>query len=96
MLASASPRKPMVLMRKRSASSCSLLVAWDAKASGNSFTGIPKPSSIIRIRLRPPSSTSTEILVVACIDGIFNELLDDGCGAFNDFAGGDAVDQSGG
>ena len=32
----------------------------------------------------------------AGVDGVFDEFLDDGCGAFDDFAGGDAVDQSGG
>jgi hypothetical protein len=59
MLARASPRKPMVLMRNRSSSSRSLLVAWDAKASGSSSGGMPPPSSVTRISARPPSSTST-------------------------------------
>src|SRR5687768_11004961 len=61
MLASASPRKPIVATAVSSASSRSLLVACWAKASGSSPGGIPPPSSITRISDRPPSSISTVI-----------------------------------
>ena len=30
------------------------------------------------------------------VDGVFNDLLDDGSRPFDDFAGGDAIDQGGG
>src|SRR5262245_21282630 len=55
---SASPRNPSVAMERRSLTSCSLLVAWRSKASMASSRDIPQPSSLIRIRRRPPASTS--------------------------------------
>src|SRR6185437_13663308 len=63
MLASASPRKPSVRNSSRSFRSLSLLVAWRARASGNSWAGIPRPLSLTRISWRPPSATSTSIRV---------------------------------
>ena len=59
MLASASPRKPIVLTAASSASSRTLLVACCANASGNSSAGMPPPSSTTRISALPPSSIST-------------------------------------
>ncbi|SPF32486.1 hypothetical protein SBA4_1160002 [Candidatus Sulfopaludibacter sp. SbA4] len=56
---SASPRNPRVAMESRSFTSRSLLVAWRSKASSASSRSMPQPSSTMRIRRRPPDSTST-------------------------------------
>src|SRR5437867_7964665 len=55
---SASPRNPSVLIESRSLTSRSLLVAWRSKASIASSRDMPQPSSVMRIRRRPPLSTS--------------------------------------
>ena len=55
----ASPRKPSVEIESRSLTSRSLLVACRSKASRASSRNIPQPSSAMRIRRRPPDSTST-------------------------------------
>src|SRR5579862_6564941 len=55
----ASPRKPKVAMESRSFTSRSLLVAWRSKASKASSRSMPQPSSAMRIRRRPPLSTSS-------------------------------------
>jgi len=62
MLASASPRKPSVATRSRSASVAILLVACRASASGRSWRAIPPPSSVTRTRFAPPSSRDTAAL----------------------------------
>ena len=62
MLASASPRKPSVATRSRSASVAILLVAWRASASGSSSGAIPPPSSVTRTRFAPPCSSATVTL----------------------------------
>jgi hypothetical protein len=59
---SASPRKPSVLMASRS-SSDSFEVAWRSTASARSVRGMPSPSSVTRIRRRPPPSVTISILV---------------------------------
>ncbi len=55
----ASPRKPRVVMDKRSASAASLLVAWRLRLRGISSGVMPAPSSTTRMSRRPPSSTAT-------------------------------------
>ena len=55
---SASPRKPIVPMRKRSSAFFSLLVACEAKASGRSSGTMPQPSSTMRMSSVPPESRS--------------------------------------
>ena len=59
MLGSASPRKPNVRIPNRSAASRILLVACRSKANSASSGPIPWPSSVTRIRDRPPRSTLT-------------------------------------
>ena len=49
MAASASPRKPMVLIASRPASSWSLLVAWRMKDMPRSSGVMPHPSSVTRM-----------------------------------------------
>ena len=49
------------------------------------------PSSVTRIRLRPPAWISTVIFLAAGVEGIFDQLLHDAGGAFDHFAGGDLV-----
>ena len=61
--ASASPRNPSVPMRNRSSASASLLVAWLARASGNSSVGMPPPLSTTRTISNPPCRTETSIRV---------------------------------
>jgi len=56
----ASPRKPSVSMASRS-SPASLEVAWRSTASARSTRGMPSPSSLTRISLRPPPSVSTSM-----------------------------------
>ncbi len=56
---SASPRKPSVCTCPRSAAFSILLVAWRSKASSRSPGGMPRPSSVTRMRVTPPSSVST-------------------------------------
>ena len=55
---SASPRKPKLRMFSRSDPSI-FEVAWRDRASGRSSPAMPQPSSVTRIRVLPPSATST-------------------------------------
>jgi hypothetical protein len=55
--ASASPRNPSVPTASSSASERILLVAWRIRASVSSASGMPQPSSVIEMRLTPPSSS---------------------------------------
>ncbi|SIT36112.1 conserved hypothetical protein [Paraburkholderia piptadeniae] len=55
--ASASPRNPSVATASSSASERILLVAWRISASASSPSGMPQPSSVIEMRLTPPSSS---------------------------------------
>ena len=50
-------------MESRSFTSGSLLVAWRSKASMASSRSMPQPSSVMRIRRRPPLKASTRMLV---------------------------------
>ena len=60
-LGSASPRKPKELIRERSSMPEILLVACRVTASSSSAAGMPRPSSVTRTMLRPPSSSSTSM-----------------------------------
>ena len=60
-LARASPRKPSVCRRSRSSTRCILLVEWRAQARSSSSAGMPYPSSVTRIKRRPPPRISTRI-----------------------------------
>ena len=64
-LASASPRKPMVLIRKRSSIWRILLVAWRSNAIRASVSLIPFPLSITCIRFLPASVTINFISVAS-------------------------------
>ena len=90
--ASASPRKPMVWMAKRSSAVWSLLVACGAKARGRSSGGMPPPSSTMRMRSVPPASRSTSMRVAAGIDRVLEQFLDDGRRPFDHLARGDLRD----
>ena len=59
----ASPRKPIEVMWYRSSSSMILLVACGVRASARSSGPMPRPLSLTRMSLRPPSSTTTSITV---------------------------------
>ncbi|OQC34204.1 MAG: hypothetical protein BWX64_02809 [Acidobacteria bacterium ADurb.Bin051] len=59
--ASASPRKPRLPTRSRSAKLAILLVAWRSKARSASSPPIPQPSSRTAIRPLPPLSSSISI-----------------------------------
>ena len=63
MLASASPRNPIVATRSRSAIVASLLVACRPSARASSSASMPCPSSRTRMRSSPPPSSSTSIRV---------------------------------
>ncbi len=52
--ASASPRKPSVIIASRSDASAILLVAWRRIAFGMSSGSIPQPSSVTRMKDEPP------------------------------------------
>src|SRR6266508_1159870 len=54
MLGRASPRKPIVVTAARSSARWILLVAWRSRQSNASSRLMPAPSSVTRIRLRPP------------------------------------------
>ena len=71
----ASPRKPSVRMRKRSAWFLILLVACLRRAKATSSCAIPSPLSVIRIDFNPASSISTTIwLAPASIEFSTNSL----------------------
>ena len=61
--ASASPRKPMVVMEPRSSDVLIFEVAWRRSASGRSSRGMPEPLSRTRMSLAPPWTMSTSIFV---------------------------------
>jgi len=61
MLGRASPRKPMVAMAARSSARWILEVAWRSRQSRASSRLMPAPSSVTRMRLRPPAPISTVI-----------------------------------
>jgi hypothetical protein len=56
--AKASPRNPSVAMRSRSVVSAILLVAWGERARCSSASGMPQPSSVMRMSSIPPCSRS--------------------------------------
>ena len=58
-LGNASPRNPNVRIPSKSEASRILLVAWRSSASSASSGPIPCPSSLTRIKERPPLSTLT-------------------------------------
>ena len=60
--ASASPRKPIVLMASSPRSSCSFEVAWRRKATPASSGAMPQPSSVTRMYVAPPPRISTVTL----------------------------------
>ena len=71
----ASPRKPSVRIRKRSAWLLILLVACRRRAKATSSCAIPSPLSVIRIDFNPASSISTTIwLAPASIEFSTNSL----------------------
>ncbi len=61
--ASASPRKPSVATFSRSVRDAILEVAWRASASGSCSGAMPRPLSVMAMRLTPPSSSRTVIWV---------------------------------
>ena len=63
MLGMASPRKPIVAMEARSSARRIFEVAWRSRQSSASSRLIPVPSSVTRMRLRPPAPISTEMRV---------------------------------
>ncbi len=76
--ASASPRKPSVATASSSSSERILLVAWRISASASSSGGIPQPSSVIEMRLTPPSSsTMRSVVAPASIAFSSNSLTTD-------------------
>ena len=52
---------------------------------------MPRPSSVTRIRLRPPAPISTVTLRGLGIQGVLDEFLDHAGGPLHHFAGGDLV-----
>ena len=60
-LASASPRKPIVLIRNKSSTERSLLVAWRKNAVSSSSAAIPLPLSVTPIYSIPPRLISTHM-----------------------------------
>ena len=62
-LASASPRNPILIIASRSSKVAILLVAWRANARISSSLPIPQPLSRIRISFSPPRSMSISIRV---------------------------------
>ena len=91
MLGRASPRKPIVVMASRSSARRILLVAWRSKQSRASSRLMPMPSSVTRIRLRPPAWTSTLDARGLGVEGVFDQFFHDAGGAFDDLAGGDLI-----
>ena len=63
MLGRASPRNPMVAMEARSSARVILEVAWRSRHSRASSRLMPRPSSVTRMRLRPPVPISTVMRV---------------------------------
>ena len=71
----ASPRKPSVLIRNKSAESLILLVACRRKAKATSSFSKPKPLSMTSINRKPASSTLIIILLLpASIEFSTNSL----------------------
>ena len=70
-----------------------LLVAWRDKASANSSRGMPQPSSVTRIRLAPPPSTSTAIVRAPASSEFSTSSLTTDAGALHDLAGRDLIDE---
>ncbi len=92
MLCSASPLNPSEVPVSRSARLRILLVAWGWKASSTSSAGMPVPLSDTRMRFTPPPRTSMSMCEAAGVQGVLDELLDHGSGAFHHLAGGDLGD----
>ena len=76
-------------MLRRSSAVRSFDVACLEKAVSTCSAGMPEPLSWTLMDLVPPCSMDTEICRGTGVDGVFDQFLDDGSGAFDDFAGGD-------
>ena len=89
---SASPRKPSVVMRTRSASS-SLDVQCRCTASASSPGAMPLPSSTTSMRSMPPPSQRDRDPRGAGVERVLDQLLDRGGRPLDHLAGGDAIHQ---
>ena len=56
---------------------------------------MPAPSSLTRMRSRPPAAIATSMRARARVERVLDELLDGRGRSLDHFAGGDAVDQQG-
>ena len=72
MLASASPRKPNVAMRSKSAVASILLVAKRLTAKRKSSASMPQPSSRTTMRFTPPPSMET-VMAPASASRLFSK-----------------------
>ncbi len=93
MAASASPRKPIVSTRSRSARVAILLVAWRRSASGSSSRGMPQPSSSTEISRTPPASSRTVDLAGAGVERVVDQFAHHRRRPLDHLAGGDLADQ---
>ena len=75
MEASASPRKPRLLIPSRSSRVATLEVAWRDSASTSSSLATPQPLSRMRISLAPPLSMSISTRSAPRIQAVFHQLL---------------------
>ncbi len=88
---SASPRKPKVVSRSRSAAWAILLVACRSSDSSASSRPIPQPLSSTRISARPPSRNSTSIRVAPASSAFSTSSLTTAAGRSTTSPGGDLV-----
>ena len=91
MLGRASPRNPIVAIAARSSAFRILLVAWRSRQSSASSRLMPVPSSVTRMRLRPPAWISRVTRAACGVERVFDEFLHDARGPFNHLAGGDLI-----
>ncbi|WP_370544909.1 hypothetical protein [Burkholderia pseudomallei] len=70
-----------------------MLVAWRISASGSSSAGIPQPSSVIEMRLTPPSSSRMRSVPAPASSAFSTSSLTTEAGPLDHFARRDLADQ---
>ena len=80
-------------MAPRSSARRILLVACRSRHSRASSGSMPMPSSSTRISFLPPYSVVMVSARRLGVDGVLDQLLDDGRRPLDDFAGGDLIRQ---
>ena len=84
--------KPERAIAEQIVASGSFEVAWRSTASARSSRVMPAPSSVTRIRRRPPPSVTISMRCRAGVERVLDQLLHRARRPLDHLAGGDAVD----